>query len=63
MGGGLETQELATQGAEVDVEGPRGRRAVGEGTGEEGVVAGDRFIWVVRFLLGCRGGIFGGGGG
>jgi len=41
MGRGLETEELAAQGTEVDVEFALWGRAVGEGFGKEGVVGWD----------------------
>jgi len=51
VGRGLETEELAAQGTEVDVEFTLGRRAVGEGFGKEGVVGWD--------VVGRRGGLSG----
>lgn len=63
---GLELQELALEGGEVDCEGCGGRWAVWEGLGKECVVG----LWCGGLRLGCGcgveglfAGVWGGGGG
>lgn len=57
VGGGLEAEKLAAEGAHVDLEGPRRGRAEGQGLGEESVV-----FWDNLFLFERRRGGAGRGG-
>src|SRR4051812_12920836 len=52
VGGGLELEEFATEGGDVDCEGAARGWAVGEGSREEGVVWGELGCWCWRGGLG-----------